>query len=57
MATSDQALLDLLSEMIAVERDGQRLYAQMLTDAPAEGEAPATADANPAEWDAPAPAQ
>ncbi len=36
MATSDQAVLDLLSEMIAVERDGQRLYAQLLADAPAE---------------------
>jgi hypothetical protein len=36
VATSDQAVLDLLSEMIAVERDGQRLYAQLLADAPAE---------------------
>jgi hypothetical protein len=36
MAVSDQVLLDLLSEMIAVERDGERLYAQLLTDAPPE---------------------
>jgi hypothetical protein len=36
MATGDQALLDLLSEMLAVERDGARLYAQFLPDAPEE---------------------
>jgi hypothetical protein len=36
VATADQALLDLLSEMIAVERDGERLYAQFLSDAPEE---------------------
>ena len=32
--SGDQALLDLLSEMIAVERDGMRLYVGFLDDAP-----------------------
>ena len=32
--SSDPALLDLLSEMIAVERDGMRLYVGFLDDAP-----------------------
>ena len=36
MDPGDRALLDLLSEMLAVERDGERLYAQFLQDAPAE---------------------
>ena len=32
--SGDQALLDLLSEMIAVERDGMRLYVGFHDDAP-----------------------
>jgi hypothetical protein len=32
----DQRLLDLLSEMLAVERDGRRIYEQLLSDTPAE---------------------
>jgi hypothetical protein len=36
MASGDQRLLDLLSEMLAVERDGRRIYQQLLSDAPAE---------------------
>ena len=36
MAVGDEALLDLLSEMTAVERDAQRLYEQLLADAPDE---------------------
>jgi len=33
---ADQPLLDLLSEMLAVERDGERLYSEFLADAPPE---------------------
>lgn len=36
MAGERQPLLDLLSEMLAVERDGRRLYEQLLRDAPAD---------------------
>ncbi|HTI33357.1 MAG TPA: hypothetical protein VL422_06725 [Miltoncostaea sp.] len=35
MTLTDEGLLDLLSEMIAVERDAERLYEQLLADAPA----------------------
>jgi hypothetical protein len=34
MESVDQRLLDLLSEMLAVERDGTRLYRQFLLNAP-----------------------
>jgi hypothetical protein len=34
--SDDRPLLDLLSEMLAVERDGTRLYSEFLSDAPAE---------------------
>lgn len=36
MAIDDQSLLDLLSEMLAVERDGHRIYEDLLSHAPAE---------------------
>src|SRR2546421_11486509 len=36
MDPRDLPLLDLLSEMLAVERDGARLYGQFLLDAPDE---------------------
>ena len=36
MAGERQPLLDLLSEMLAVERDGRRMYELLLQDAPAE---------------------
>ena len=36
MDAKDRALLDLLSEMLAVEQDGERLYSRFLEDAPEE---------------------
>ena len=36
MDAAGQRLLDLLSEMLAVERDGERLYREFLADAPQE---------------------
>jgi hypothetical protein len=34
MAIDSQAMLDLLSEVLAVERDGARMYGEFLSDAP-----------------------
>src|SRR5437899_6367812 len=36
MDAGERPLLDLLSEMLAVERDGERLYSRFLEDAPEE---------------------